>query len=260
MILQHLTVQPVPPSKIKDLPLKIPRELEELIMRCLEKAPQKRPQNMTEILQELKAIVELRHCSISSFTPTIYVSSSTKMNGKNRLVLKLVMLGLLAVLAVPQFFLHEPRMLSREKSMSHVSSPTLKPPMVRLVFRSEPQGAEVFEAGNPQPLGITPLTLSFERSKSTKLFELRLDKHRAVNKSVGLLQGSLINIRLPPIEQTRLAPAGERDGNAAGQDKEPQKLTAKGKRLRAKEATRRKSSANGSSNGIILEKTLNPFE
>jgi serine/threonine-protein kinase len=48
MLLQHLNEQPVRPSERSELP--IPRELDDLIMGCLQKDPSLRPQNAGELL------------------------------------------------------------------------------------------------------------------------------------------------------------------------------------------------------------------
>jgi serine/threonine protein kinase len=47
MLLQHLHAQPLPPSQRTEVP--IPRELDELVMACLDKNPAKRPQNAEEL-------------------------------------------------------------------------------------------------------------------------------------------------------------------------------------------------------------------
>lgn len=49
MFVEHLQSTPVPPSQRTELP--IPRELEALIMQCLEKDPRKRPQDAAELFQ-----------------------------------------------------------------------------------------------------------------------------------------------------------------------------------------------------------------
>jgi eukaryotic-like serine/threonine-protein kinase len=49
MFVQHLQTPPVPPSQRTELP--IPREVDELVMACLEKDPQRRPKNATELLR-----------------------------------------------------------------------------------------------------------------------------------------------------------------------------------------------------------------
>jgi serine/threonine-protein kinase len=47
MLMQHLHAQPVPPSQRTELP--IPPELEQLVMSCLEKDPDQRPQDAGEL-------------------------------------------------------------------------------------------------------------------------------------------------------------------------------------------------------------------
>ena len=49
MLMHHLNTPPVPPSQRTELP--IPRELDELVLACLHKDPQKRPQNAGELFQ-----------------------------------------------------------------------------------------------------------------------------------------------------------------------------------------------------------------
>jgi eukaryotic-like serine/threonine-protein kinase len=49
MLMQHVHAQPVPPSQRTEL--RIPRELDELVLACLEKDPNRRPQNAEELFQ-----------------------------------------------------------------------------------------------------------------------------------------------------------------------------------------------------------------
>jgi len=49
MLLQHVQAEPVPPSQRTELP--IPRELDELVLACLQKDPDKRPQNAEVLLR-----------------------------------------------------------------------------------------------------------------------------------------------------------------------------------------------------------------
>ena len=48
MLMQHLHTQPTRPSERSELP--IPRELDDLVMACLQKDPALRPQNAGELL------------------------------------------------------------------------------------------------------------------------------------------------------------------------------------------------------------------
>jgi serine/threonine-protein kinase len=49
MLMQHLHAPPVPPSQRTELP--IPRELDELVLACLQKDPNLRPQNAGELFR-----------------------------------------------------------------------------------------------------------------------------------------------------------------------------------------------------------------
>jgi serine/threonine-protein kinase len=49
MLLQHAHAKPVPPSQRTELP--IPRELDELVLACLEKDPNDRPQSAEELFR-----------------------------------------------------------------------------------------------------------------------------------------------------------------------------------------------------------------
>ena len=54
MLMQHLHAQPVPPSQRTELP--IPRELDELVLACLQKDPKQRPQNAGELFRMAKQL------------------------------------------------------------------------------------------------------------------------------------------------------------------------------------------------------------
>jgi serine/threonine-protein kinase len=49
MLMHHLNTTPVPPSQRTELP--IPRELDELVLACLQKDPARRPQNASELFR-----------------------------------------------------------------------------------------------------------------------------------------------------------------------------------------------------------------
>jgi serine/threonine-protein kinase len=49
MLLQHLHAEPLPPSQRSELP--IPRELDELVLACLQKDPDRRPQSAGELFR-----------------------------------------------------------------------------------------------------------------------------------------------------------------------------------------------------------------
>ena len=47
--MQHMHARPIPPSQRSELP--IPRELDQLVLACLEKDPNMRPQNAEELFR-----------------------------------------------------------------------------------------------------------------------------------------------------------------------------------------------------------------
>src|SRR6267142_2784226 len=49
MLMHHVQTPPIPPSQRTEL--RIPRELDELVLACLEKDPNKRPQDAEQLLQ-----------------------------------------------------------------------------------------------------------------------------------------------------------------------------------------------------------------
>jgi len=52
MFVQHLQTPPIPPSRRTEMP--IPRELDEIVLACLEKDPSRRPQSAEELLRMLR--------------------------------------------------------------------------------------------------------------------------------------------------------------------------------------------------------------
>jgi serine/threonine-protein kinase len=55
MLLQHVQTPPVPPSKKSELP--IPKPLEAILMKCLEKDPASRPSSALELESHLANVV-----------------------------------------------------------------------------------------------------------------------------------------------------------------------------------------------------------
>jgi serine/threonine-protein kinase len=54
VFVQHMQAEPIPPSQRSELP--IPREIDDLVMACLAKDPNRRPQNALELLKRIDGI------------------------------------------------------------------------------------------------------------------------------------------------------------------------------------------------------------
>ena len=67
---KQMTAAPLPPNRYADLPQTVPPRLEALILACLEKEPEARPQSMTAVKQELQAITEDLDATSNPAAPT----------------------------------------------------------------------------------------------------------------------------------------------------------------------------------------------
>jgi eukaryotic-like serine/threonine-protein kinase len=54
MMMQHVQAAPIPPSQRAELP--VPRELDEIVLACLQKDPNDRPQEAGELLRLLNRL------------------------------------------------------------------------------------------------------------------------------------------------------------------------------------------------------------
>jgi serine/threonine-protein kinase len=64
MMLKHVQQTPTPPSQRTELP--IPREVDDIVMACLEKDPVKRPQNAEELFRRLNQVTERESWTLDS--------------------------------------------------------------------------------------------------------------------------------------------------------------------------------------------------
>lgn len=56
LLVKHMTAAPVPPSEVRNRPFDVPLALEALILECLQKRPEHRPQSMKEVATRLRDI------------------------------------------------------------------------------------------------------------------------------------------------------------------------------------------------------------
>ncbi len=79
ILVQHLTARPVPPCSIK---ADIPKQVELIVLKCMEKAPEKRFPNMDEMVKALVDPVGYidAHGGVAGFMATTLVPSDTPAN------------------------------------------------------------------------------------------------------------------------------------------------------------------------------------
>ena len=209
MVIAHSTEAVVPPSQVEGNFQRIPRELDELILQCLEKDPQKRPQSTREIEARLRDIARAHAVSLEQFDikPKRLSRRSKYLGG--------AALGLAAAAAA--VFVFGVTRSSGDEPAEGVSAASLEPsamdaaPLaggppdaalpadtsdVEITFHSIPGGAQVFAPGDEEPLGTTPFSISLERSDSHVDFEFKKTGYETVEQSVSLRRDTQIAVGL----------------------------------------------------------------
>jgi serine/threonine protein kinase len=207
IIYNQLTMTPIRPSQIKDLSINMPVHLEELIMQCLEKDPESRPQSMEEMEARLRNIG--REGSVQCETASREFPVIQK---SHRAVFWAVTVVLLIGLGIGLYFLFPP-----EQAHSEVKTPKDPPPAndlkpepipvdpkpldakaetIQVLFESTPAGAKIFTREGDGPLGTTPATLTFTRTNEVRIFELRLKGHKPARRRVAMTQDGNLNVKL----------------------------------------------------------------
>ena len=256
LLVQRLTGEIARPSSL-GAALKIPPDLEALIMACLQRSPDKRPQTAREVLQALRSVIAAEEGAApaghatSTVTPLVLESTAKLVSLDDGLPSRtpLYVLGAVAVLlgvALAWLLLHrsppeaaqltsrQPLASANERSDASPAPPTrvARAPdaqapdlrrrrvMVSVTLSSKPKGAQVFVAGQAQPLGKTPLSLSFEKSQAPKAFEFRLRGHRSVRKPVQFVESvAVVAVRMERGKgPAKPLVAAKRAGRAAGKN------------------------------------------
>ncbi|HEY5925227.1 MAG TPA: serine/threonine-protein kinase, partial [Kofleriaceae bacterium] len=68
MVVKHLTITPIPPSRVQDLPHVVPPELEDAILACMEKEENGRPHRIDIVADQLEAIAEANGWELPTYT------------------------------------------------------------------------------------------------------------------------------------------------------------------------------------------------
>jgi len=207
MVIKHLTMTPVSPTDLRDLPQGIPGELEDLIMQCLEKNPNKRPQDMAEIVRRL----ELVHRAESMEHDALVLTKPRAKRYSTLAVLFVVFL----VCAVGGFILvaklggpHDQPKVPGEAAMQPENVGALlplepiepeKPQEIEVSFDSSPRGAAVYRQGAAEPLGTTPFSATFVPASEPEVFEFRLKDHKTMQHQAALLENTAIAVTMAKV-------------------------------------------------------------
>jgi serine/threonine-protein kinase len=252
-VIQHMTEVPTPPSQLKDLPLQLPEELDRLIVSCLEKDPDKRPQSAAVFADALRDISARASIELEQFVTTFYgkkqgggdqapepeavfiPAAPGEQKRRRAWPAVLAVLVLLTGGGALAWLWHTGQLKgilgdSGKAPVAAARKPDSSPverPKVAITLDSIPQGAAVFRSGGEQELGRTPLTLSLERSDQLEVFEFKLDGHAPALNKVPMLEDGTVLVTL-----TKIAGASGADASV--------KKPSRRERLRARRARRRR--------------------
>ena len=205
-LVQHMTVQPKPPTQYDDLRYPISDGLRDVIMRCLEKEPDQRFPSMRELHDALEATLPGAEGFVSAAEPV--------PQGRGWLAAGVgTTVGLVAVVAAVMFFMSmaetggalpidDDPALGVEIKPAEPKIEPVPPPKpaaaarVQLAFESEPAGAVEFVDGSDAPLGITPCTTEIDQGKGKGVFVFRLGGYEEGRKLASLSQDGLVAVLL----------------------------------------------------------------
>ncbi|PIE66378.1 MAG: hypothetical protein CSA24_00225 [Deltaproteobacteria bacterium] len=203
-VVKHMNDQPVPPRDLADAP-KIPMALEAVILRCLEKDPDKRYQNVEQLREDL--------ARATATVETVVQAVPPKKTKRKRSNLLLVPIGVGVLGLAVGAFLWASGIVGGDSPRKPRSAPTtgsatgqsktgvtasplprgegVQAKTVLLKLSSKPKGASVYElaGGKERLIGKTPYRYRVERPKDLKAtitLLFRLEGHKDETKTVQL--------------------------------------------------------------------------
>ncbi|MBN2495621.1 MAG: serine/threonine protein kinase [Deltaproteobacteria bacterium] len=213
IISRKLSQEPLRPSQLPGPGSRVPDTLEKILMQCLMRDPSARFASMAELNFALRRVGRAGSVIIEP-----RASSAPAKRRRSLLLPGLLTFALALALALMAgiFFLQapdpppaDPRPPEPDRAAAEPKPDraTVEDPADRqaetqaarvdIRFESRPPGAAVYRQGETSPLGITPVTLSFEQRAESAAFELRLADHRSVQREISLAESSSVSIRMP---------------------------------------------------------------
>jgi serine/threonine-protein kinase len=214
-VVKHMNDDPIPPRDLANAP-KIPASLEQVILRCLEKDPNKRYQSVNELREDLARATATVQTAISQI-PT---SAAPKPKRRRTWTAIPVVVGV-AGLAVGAFWLasglsidevteaksHSTRVDPKEPPPNASSEPlpgTSRVVTAKLRLETDPKGADVYRRDDPRTsLGKTPLDLHLNSVGKEVEFLFKLAGYLDAIKRVTVTDNAVYAVYSVPLEQDR---------------------------------------------------------
>lgn len=211
LLRKHQSVMPSVDEDISQERPRVPEPLVALIRSCLQKKPDKRPDDMAVVGEQLRRIrgerrsmsepsesTEWRNASSGASIPTARWLVPTAIA-----VLSLFLGGVLSSSLEGQ-----EGTTVLEAAITDVNDAE---EAVHVHIKSSPTGAEVVRPGEPEALGRTPLELSLPPSEQTATFELHLEGYRPIDHEISLTKDVQLVVALQPLPTLAEPAALERD-------------------------------------------------
>lgn len=229
-LLSHMTVEPVPPSEVAPQPL--PRALEDLILRCLAKRPEDRPQTLREVGDALRQLLFgylAEDTSPEDTSPTRRAPAAPAERPRRLRVAAVAFALTLAGTAVGASAWMAARG-DEESERASTSAPEgaapegapldeaaivapaepQAPAQVEIHFASEPAGASVIDDETGELLGSTPFSLRFERAGEARNIRFEAEGRRAERRALTLDADARVEVRLEEEPKPAPPPASPR--------------------------------------------------
>jgi serine/threonine-protein kinase len=183
MVVQHLTVKPPRPTAFTDVDQPIPPKLESLILLCLAKDRENRPQSIEELGRQLSEILAEQ--------------TATEIRVARRRSLRLPLLAA-SLLVVVAGVVAAGKLLRHSEAAGPVAAEALAPAReaarVQLTFESSPPGAAVLDGD--EVLGVTPLTVARDRADAAREFRFTLAGYEPAMQRVSLRGNGRVLVQL----------------------------------------------------------------
>jgi serine/threonine-protein kinase len=225
LVVLHATTVPTRPSKQKELPAPLPRELDDLIMQCLDREPHRRPASMKWVEDKLRGIAETLSVDLEQYA----AAAPAKRLPRRALALGGVALAAVAVVlavglarrgeqALPALAVEVPEAAADPAPPAPPTPPEVTPiQTIEIHFDSTPRGAQVFARSDPATaLGITPFALSRETSPGSESFVFRLPGYQEAEDEISLADSARVKVTLAKTVKRPVRPAPAKTGKGKG--------------------------------------------